>query len=84
MNIKGFAETNTKIKFQNDVDAAEKHLKTLKIKTRYKHTQIKVRRNRSQGAQKKYFNFIVTDNWSGVLWNLSFFVTNLQKSIIRD
>tara|TARA_B100000886_G_scaffold190564_1_gene131160 strand:+ start:1110 stop:1289 length:180 start_codon:yes stop_codon:yes gene_type:complete len=36
----------------NDVDAAEKHSKILKIMTRYKHTQIKVRRNRSQGTQK--------------------------------
>ena len=84
MNNKGFAETRTNIETPNDVDVAEKPLKTLKKRVDINHSKVKARGNRSEGTQKKYFHFIVADNLRGSLWNLSFFLTNLQKSILRD
>ena len=84
MNNKGFAETHVDIETPNDVDVAEKPLKTLKKRVDINILKSKLEETKVKEFKKKYFHFIVADNWCGVLWNLSFFLTNLQKSILRD
>ncbi len=84
MNNKGFAETNTSIETPNDVDVAEKPLKTLKKRVDINILKSKLEETEAKELKKNIFIFIVADNWCGVLWNLSFFLRNLQKSVIRD
>ena len=83
MNNKGFAETHTNIETPNDVDVAEKPLKTLKKRVDINILKSKLEETEAKELKKNIFILSLLIIGVG-LWNLSFFLTNLQKSILRD